>query len=112
MNATEDRTYNGYTNYETWNVALWIDNEQGPQNYWLETAAQCLADAPNASQVAEKIWTVEQAAKFALADQLKEWHQENVPEISGCYADLLGAALSEVNWDEIAGNLLDTLGEQ
>ena len=22
-----DTTYNGWTNYETWNVALWLDNE-------------------------------------------------------------------------------------
>lgn len=21
-------TYNGWTNYETWNVALWLDNDQ------------------------------------------------------------------------------------
>ena len=27
-----DKEYNGWTNYETWNVALWIDNERGTQN--------------------------------------------------------------------------------
>jgi hypothetical protein len=24
-----DRTYNGWTNYETWNVALWLQNDPG-----------------------------------------------------------------------------------
>lgn len=27
-----DRTYNGWTNYETWNVALWIQNDEGIYN--------------------------------------------------------------------------------
>ena len=28
----EDTTYNGWTNYETWNVALWIENSEGLYN--------------------------------------------------------------------------------
>lgn len=28
MSTKQDTTYNGYTNYETWNVALWIANDR------------------------------------------------------------------------------------
>ncbi len=27
-----DNTYNGWTNYQTWNVALWLGNDQGLYN--------------------------------------------------------------------------------
>ena len=27
-----DTSYNGWTNYETWNVALWIGNDEGLYN--------------------------------------------------------------------------------
>ena len=27
-----DNTYNGWTNWETWNVLLWLDNEQNLYN--------------------------------------------------------------------------------
>ena len=30
--------YNGWTNYATWNVALWLDNEQGSHFHFVERA--------------------------------------------------------------------------
>lgn len=33
----QDATYNGWANYETWNVALWIQNEYG----FYSIALQC-----------------------------------------------------------------------
>ena len=32
------KTYNGYANYETWNVCLWIDNDFGLYQYLKELA--------------------------------------------------------------------------
>lgn len=33
-----DKTYNGWTNYETWNVALWIGNDE----FLYNTAKACV----------------------------------------------------------------------
>lgn len=87
-----DKTYNGWTNYETWVVALWMDNEQGVQQMWHETARDV-------------------GSAVELADMVKESHEQNAPEVTGVFADLQNAALAEVDWLEIARNLLDAVKE-
>ena len=108
-----NNNYNGWTNYETWNVALWIDNEQGSQEYWREVTREIRETASEASQVKDAIWSIEQAARFTLADQLEEEMRNGSPLASdaSCYSDLLGSALDNVNWREIAGNWLENLGD-
>ena len=112
MGQNEQR-YNGWTNYETWVTALWLDNDQATQDYWREVARECRGEAPEASQVNGGSWTVEQAARYTLADRLKEEVTEGTPVTAeaSVYADLLGAALQEVNWHEIAEHWLDDLDD-
>ena len=41
-----DTTYNGWTNYETWNVALWLGNDEGLYNLardWAEHGYKSLS---------------------------------------------------------------------
>ena len=105
---TEER-YNGWTNYETWNVALWLGNEQDSDRYWREEAQ----DAYRCAE-ANKTFTRRERAAFDLAERLKEdIAVENQPELgASMYSDLLSAAISEVNWCEIAEHYIDDEADQ
>lgn len=94
-----EKTYNGWTNYETWCVKLWLDNEEGDYRYWRGRAQEIWDDSEPSGR-----WTRDEAAAFALADALKEELSEANPlgDQASLWSDLLGAALSEVNWDEMA----------
>jgi hypothetical protein len=105
------REYNGWTNYETWAVALWLDNEQATHEYWCAQAKRHREESPRSRQVADRIWTIEEATKYNLADQLKEEVENNVPEVNGVYSDLLTAALDEVDWHAIAEHYLQKVAE-
>lgn len=100
---SEEKGYNGWKNYETWNIKLWIDNDQGEQEYWLDTAKEVLKNAKK-----DKYSSKEQNAKRDLADELKQHFEDNADEAlkeewkASTFSDLLRAALSEVNWYEIA----------
>lgn len=107
--TTTDKTYNGWTNYETWNVKLWMDNDQGSDAYYREVAQEVYDDAE-----ASKIFTKEERATLNLSDRLKDEYEEAMCEMlketgkeCSVWADLLGAALSEVNWREIAEHFID-----
>ena len=103
------KNYNGWTNYETWAVSLWMDNDEGAQSYWREQAESALE---NPGSYYTKCLTRKERAAIALADSIKAQHEEAQPEVSGVFADLLNAAMSEVNWREIAINLIDDAADE
>lgn len=101
-------TYNGYRNYETWNVALWLGNDEGTSRYWREAAAEERREAATCVQVREGIWSEEEAPKYRLSERLKQEVEEGTPELEpSLYSDLLWAALSEVDWHEVAETFLE-----
>lgn len=88
--------YNGWTNYETWNVKLWMDNDEGSNSYWVERAEALVEKCGNSEEDRAD-------AATGLAEEIKDQFEESNPlPDSGVYTDLLNAALSEVNWFEIA----------
>lgn len=102
-----DATYNGWANYETWLVNLWMDNEQGSQEFFREEAKE-IYDKETASE----FFTRAECAATRFGDWLMEHHEDNRPEMPGVYGDLLGGALSAVNWEEIARHHIDAVLEE
>lgn len=101
-------TYNGWKNYETWCFKLWLDNDESSHNYWTERAREYHKESLENGR-SNDYWTNEEFAQFNLADQLKEWAEENNPlgDDASMWTDLLNAALSEIDWVEIAQAYLE-----
>ena len=107
-----DTTYNGWTNYETWCVNLHLNNEQATQEEWQDEARSCLevaaTDLEAVSDVPYDSQRIRDEAIHVLRRVMKNtFGDDNCPEVEGFYGDLLRAALSEVNWHEIASHFVD-----
>ena len=96
----EDQTYNGWKNYPTWNVNLWLSNEEP-----LYRAALIAARTVEGDETISR--------RLALADHYKAWvRDELAPDLGSSFAaDLLGYALDEVDWLEIADSWLEDIEE-
>jgi hypothetical protein len=103
---SDNKTYNGWTNYETWCANLWMDN--AGYEFFHDMAREAWENAPPSYSSQSKL----DAARASLAAALKEYHEEEMPEVVGVYSDLLSAALSEVDWYEIAGSMLEDFKEE
>ena len=78
-----DEKYNGWRNFETWCVNLWLTNEEGTYR-----------DVQDGLKACE--------GEVGKADWLKGYVEGLIgDEIQGLARDLLNASLSEVDWFEV-----------
>ena len=74
--------YQGWANYETWCVHLWLDNDEG-----LQAHAKLI---------------VRENEGYAAEEALREYVQQDLlPSLDGFAGDLMCAALDSVDWQEV-----------
>lgn len=92
---TGDTKYNGWTNYESWSIALWIGNDRGTEELMEEFTNQARENDP-------------EHPAYELSHMIKDYIEENKPVTdASLYSDLLQAAINSANYYEIAEHYLD-----
>ena len=94
-------SYQGWTNYETWAVSLWLSNDESSYHYWRERTQDIIPDDGSKETVVG-----------ILAGYLKEEHETFMPEVEGVWSDLLTHAVQQVDWHEIAKGWVDDEWEE
>ena len=95
-----NETYNGWTNYETWCLNIWIDNDQ----YLNERKAELVREVTlhyDDKQVYELSLLLE-----SMVEELKD----NALEV-GLLSDLLGGAIGKINFYELAEHYINDFNE-
>ena len=90
-------SFQGWTNYETWAVILWLDNDGGLDYEVRELACRVCGE--------HKL--------DYLAEALGQLVEDNAPNLGGTlYGDLLNHAMAQANYHEIAEHLLSDDGDE
>ena len=106
--------YNGWSNYETWNFKLWLDNEEDVHNYIIGEIKKIKASPDNGQDI-----------KYEASNFLRSYIDNNMPNLNvsvrgqsiygsmcdknGFYQDILNAGLREINTYEVAESYIDDL---
>jgi hypothetical protein len=103
----EATTYNGWANYQTWAVGMFLDGNYDGEGIYRH-ALEVIEEAAQAGKVGRS------TAIADVADALRELVEESVSVAvdglaSGLAVDLLGSAVGSVDWRELAESRLESV---
>ena len=106
--------YNGWSNYETWNFKLWLDNDETVHNYIIDEIKKIKAIGYDAEA-------------YEVSNFLRSYIDDNMSNLNvstrsqskygsmcdkqGFYLDILNTALRCINTYEVAESYLEDLKE-
>jgi hypothetical protein len=111
--------YNGYKNYETWELCLELDNDQCLREEAVRIAEEAyLANGGEENDRGELIQPLDEGAIYGAAGDMEAWVYEMLEEL---YPDIMGpksdykfiastainAFLDEVDWEEVVKTFLE-----
>ena len=96
--------YNGWTNYETWNFKLWVDNDE----LTYKKVQILVKEYLNEYGVTICSKSKTDLAVALLSHSLRELAENEAPELkTSFYSDVMMTSIKEVNFDEVAKSLLE-----
>jgi hypothetical protein len=91
---TDEKGCQGYANYQTYCVHLWITSDDEPYKYW--------------ANLAHKLLIEQEHPREHLRDALQAHFKDAAPKLEGMWSDLM-AKLEEVKWMGIATALTEDI---
>lgn len=90
------KEYNGWTNYETWNIKLWLDNEQWMYDTIIDAAKNML------DEYEFKSWLVDFAWNAYIEDEY--------PKMVGPMSDAINSYWKTIDWYSVARAYREEVG--
>ena len=90
--------YQGWTNYQTWAVALWISNEEPSYRYWRAAGKEALREHGKrdaACMLARR-----------LESEIEDTVSDAADKLAGMLQDILTHAVAHTDWHAIAEDIL------